>query len=235
MMNCKQVQELLPLSVGLDLEESRQRTVVAHVQSCFTCFDAAKELQEMRRLLREYESPEISQEVYASIRREVLHEIEAESTGTSLRTFIATIFQSRLTWALASALIIASMVAVYFISDRQKVEPAWVNNNPIGVLPGPTDDDSMRPAKPNLRVKESRWIEPRRSQRRKSRSLIIHGSSEMAGLLPQHNVASPNLFPLPQSAASEKVVRMEIQTKDPNIRIIWFSQSKPGLAGTKGT
>jgi len=51
------------------------------------------------------------------------------------------------------------------------------------------------------------------------------------------NPSQPTLFPPHDPSASEKALRLEIQTKDPNIRIIWFTQRepKPALPNSKGT
>jgi predicted anti-sigma-YlaC factor YlaD len=52
-MNCKDVQELLPLYVGGDLKEKRARPVTEHVQSCADCAGSADEYRESRQLLME--------------------------------------------------------------------------------------------------------------------------------------------------------------------------------------
>jgi hypothetical protein len=51
------------------------------------------------------------------------------------------------------------------------------------------------------------------------------------------NLPEPMLFPPRDSAALVKTLRVEIQTKDPNIRIIWFVQqeTKPIIPSSKGT
>jgi hypothetical protein len=50
------------------------------------------------------------------------------------------------------------------------------------------------------------------------------------------SLPEPMLFPHPNSAASIKPLRVEIQTKDPMIRIIWFIQpeTKPVIPVSKG-
>jgi hypothetical protein len=51
----------------------------------------------------------------------------------------------------------------------------------------------------------------------------------------RRNSAEPNSLP-GNDSVPERTLRVEIQTKDPNIRIIWFSQSnsKPALPNSKG-
>jgi hypothetical protein len=39
----------------------------------------------------------------------------------------------------------------------------------------------------------------------------------------RNNLAEPDVVPARDPAISEKTLRVEMQTKDPNIRIIWFT------------
>jgi Putative zinc-finger len=242
-MNCKQILELLPLSVGHDLEEKRERMVAAHLQSCLECFAAAKEFRETRQLLREYGSPAISQDVYAELRGRVLREIQAKSTRLSLPQIVASLFRPRLAWALASVLIVVLVLAIYLTASRREDEPLLANN-PATVQPnvnrqpdqGSLGDKQAGPSTHQTRVNNKRWIEVRRFQPKKSRDLINDRSTQVTAVSSQRNLAEPALFRARDAAASEKTLRMEIQTKDPNIRIIWFAQpkTKAELRSSKG-
>ena len=239
-MNCKQVQKLLPLSVGRDLEQRREQMVDAHLQSCLECVDRAKEFREMRELLRESESPAISQEVYADIRRRVIREIEAESTRPAPPQFVASLFRRRPAWAIASGLIIVSMLAIFFNTNRRNVEPVLGDKHRATVYPVVKHEPDQRSAGETTRephANDTRWIKVRRFQPRKSRDPITDRDTKVAGASPQTNLAESPIFPTRDSAASKKPVRLEIQTSDPNIRIIWFSQpnSKTDLPSSKGT
>ena len=78
-MNCKNVEPLLSLYVGRDLEEGHSRSVAAHLQSCPRCTLVADEYAAASDLLQRYEPPFFSDEIYARIRAQVLNEIERES------------------------------------------------------------------------------------------------------------------------------------------------------------
>ncbi len=59
--------------------------------------------------------------------------------------------------------------------------------------------------------------------------------SMSAQTLPNENDTSEaDAVPAGESARPEKTLRVEMQTKDPNIRIIWFSRS-PNSKFSKGT
>ena len=261
-MNCKQIQELLPLYAGRDLEEKRARLIATHIQSCTECAGSAAEYEETRRLLQEFAPPTFIEATYAGIREQVWREIEQkESTAPSLPQLVAGLFRPRLSWAVASALLlVVSLFALYFIANRstERREVAEVH------APG-------SPQRPEATASNSSLPEPRKdnapltrdkdrikgadtaidgsgdgkppSQRRKhlgtvagrqvvavitpaQRSTVVESSPQANN--PAESGASPQT-----PGGSEKMLRVEMQTKDPNIRIIWFSpqrnkQDSPG-------
>lgn len=254
-MNCKQVQELLPLYVGRDLEEKRERLITAHVHSCAECAGAADEYRETRQLLQDFAPPSFNEDVYVGIRRRVLREIEEESAVPTFPQFVAGWFRPRLTWAIASVVLIAVLLfAIYFIANRGNdgrdvvekrpatVQPS-VNHQPEACSQG--DKQAALPSPSNERIKDERLV---RQPRKKFRDALtdrvnsvaanaLDAKSTVANVSPQTNYSvEPSVFPARDSAASEKILRVEIQTKDPNIRIIWFTspETKPAVPNSKG-
>ena len=238
-MNCKDAQELLPLYVGRDLEERRAKLVMAHVQSCKECAGSVVEYRETRELLQQFTPPPFSEEVYAGIRQRVLHDIEREATAPGMSRLLESLFRPRLRWAVATALLLAvSWFAFYFIANRanERRDGKQLAESGSKVV-GPTSPSikgSVRPpadpVKNRVPVRElAGGTHP--TQRRKGignapdRSATVNGpdtSSLSAETLP-NNLVAPAVVPAPDSATSEKTLRVEIQTKDPNIRIIWFT------------
>lgn len=236
-MNCKHVQKLLPLYVGGDLEERREKLVTAHMQACAECAGSANEYRETRRLMERYAPPTFSEAVYTGIRQHVLREIERESTAPPLTQLVASWFQPRIIWAVATALLIAvSVLAFYFIADRKNDQQQWAN------IPGsvdatqqdehpkvrPQNDSLGTPLRPDLngaagtppalatRSPKSRLSSIAQKVRHSSTAVPSAGDS---------SVDSTDLF-LSTPTTSEKTLRVEMQTKDPNIRIIWFVTEK---------
>jgi hypothetical protein len=84
-------------------------------------------------------------------------------------------------------------------------------------------------------VTDKQRIEVRRFQPKRYRELITDRGTKTVPVSPQTSLSEPTLVPALDSTASEKALRMEIQTKDPNIRIIWFSQpnTKPESRSSK--
>lgn len=252
-MNCKQVENLLPLYVSHDLDAGREQLVAAHVQACNECHSAADEYRETRLMLQEFAPPAFSEDIYAEIRQNVWREIETEAASPSISEVIAGWFRPRLVWAMATALLVAvSVLGVYLIGNRWTVrQPVAVigpeqnptgSNEPTVATPGAVATASPSPSGAGMNGPRQATIhnpERRRDRRRapdRTDSLVAKAPDA-----PPVNAVSPQLnnsAELDSSADhdSGKALRMEIQTKDPNIRIIWFAQqdTKPTSPNSKG-
>ncbi len=232
-MNCKQTEELLPLYAGRELEEKRAMLVNAHLQTCAACARVADEYHEAVQLTGQFAPPIFSDAVYAGIRQRVLREIQTEALAPAWSQTIATSFRSRLTWATAGVLlIVVSIFAIYSVIDRGNVEQRLANR-PANVEHG-TKERSTPPASVNTGGEKQKLASvPQLQRRKRSRATL---ADRMSTVSPQPG-SLPEPMLLPNSASLVKPLRMEIQTKDPMIRIIWFVQpeTKPVIPGPKGT
>lgn len=244
-MNCKHVQELLPLYVSRDLEEKSAQLIQAHLQTCAACAASGDQYRETRRLLEEFATPMFSEAVYNGIRQNVLREIRQESLDSSnLPQFVASLFPRRLTWALAAALLVAvAFSAVYFIANRKGTQ---TNDQPP--LAGGRNVVDRPESTPTKEQEEHQATNPRqqrapapglaggthRFERRKNDATIKRAPSvavkapENTQLIAEaarngNNPTNREIQPVRDSTETKKALRLEIQTKDPNIRIIWFS------------
>ena len=129
-MNCKQLDELLPLYAGRDLDEKRARLVSEHLQICSACARVAGEYRDAVELTQHFAPPVFSDNVYASVRRQVMQQIEDEPTAPLLPQLFASWFRPRMAWAAASALIIAfGFFALYLVVNRTAdVQPVAENH-----------------------------------------------------------------------------------------------------------
>ena len=267
-MNCKHVQELLPLYVGRDLEDKHAKLVMAHLQSCAECAGSANEYRETRQLLQQFAPPPFSEGVYAGIRQRVLREIGRESPEVTVPTmpqFVASLFRPRIRWAIATALVLAvSVFAFYFIANRRNNQPQLAGSgrpvdrtrpdeqanarspvNELAVAPAPSSDGNNGPHSTITGRSTGTYTTiagAHQAQRRKSPAVAAGrtapptvnvavntpdtGPMTAAVSLQSNNLAAPDAFPTRNPATSEKTLRVEMQTKDRNIRIIWFSQQR---------
>jgi len=239
-MNCKHVEELLPLYVGGDLEEELARLVTAHVQTCNGCALSAEEYGEAGQLMQMFEPPPFSDATYRALRSHVLREIQRESTATQgilAFEFLRRAFQPRILWAVSTAVLLAAcLFAYYFVANRSggpqlTGNPGAVSGG-VGALAGPmgNNPDSaltgiqvrqpvLATSPPGPRLNQAAW-----HPRRPSGTPAV--PERLAKFSPETKRAAS-----PTSAEAEKPLRLEIQTSDQNIRIIWFSHSstKEGL------
>jgi hypothetical protein len=241
-MNCKHVQELLPLYVGRDLEAQRAPMIAAHVQSCTECARSLAEYSDTRQLLQEFAPPPFDEAVFDGIRQRVLSEIEGEAPATGLSRLLEGLFRPRLGWAMAAALLLAVCVsAFYFITTRPgnlKGPEVAKSGSTIGV-----PSEAPKPQSPsNTSDRRDPGAERRLagtprtfgSKRTKVPAMVVDSNRSIAAhqfdnlplnaqVLPDdNNGTEPNAVPAVDPVAPERL-RLEIQTNDPNIRIIWFS------------
>jgi hypothetical protein len=238
-MNCKQAEELLPLYAGGDLEERRARFLTAHVQTCAACGRVADEYRESIQLTEQFAPQVFSEAVYAGIRQRVLSEIETKAKAPAWSQTIASLFRPRPSWAIAGVLlIVVSMIAIYFIVNRGSDEQQLADKLPAKVQPGTKEHlnsgrhDNRRadlPSSTNTDGKKQPLAGV--PQPRRKRSSTANNVSPQPRSLPE-----PMMSPHRDSSALVKTLRVEIQTKDPKIRIIWFVQpeTKPVIPSSKG-
>ena len=255
-MNCKNVEPLLSLYVGRDLEEDQSRLVAAHLQSCTKCTLVADEYAGDRQLLQGYEPPLFSDEIYAGIREQVLNEIERESHAHVrpgiFSQLVLALVQPRMRWVTAALLLAISVTALY------------LSRNPLRQLP-------------NDQQVADRITEPnqggRRADVRSEKSKASAGSSSFSkkgqvpmtitrGPITRKRGANPGVVATNRSREFDKTtkvdsstndrvvprvvgvsqpssapapLRVEMQTSDRNIRIIWLSGQRPSAVGRDGS
>jgi Putative zinc-finger len=238
-MNCTQIQKLLPLYAGHDLAQRRERLVTAHLQSCAACELAAAGYRDARALMHDFAPPVFGDDVYAGIRRNVWERIEKEPRTRSLFESMAVLFQPRFAWTAAATLLITiSVVGVYFIIKGFNVRPdivvsvpqtAGPHVEPIPATRGGVllnaDEGLSKPRQadvPKRQRKSDRMTAPDRGN-----SLAAYSSDAQATTIQSSSpvIGTDNLDLGTRGA--EKALRMEIQTKNPNIRIIWFAPTEP--------
>ena len=244
-MNCKQVKELLPLYVGHDLEDGRAGLIATHVQTCTHCAGSVEEYVEASQLLQQFAAPQFSEATYATVRQSVLREIEQESGRLTLRELILGAFQPRLTWAVSTAVLLAvCALAYYLVANRPNVLHDQKANAGIKLAPdgaadgrGPRRGSQVdapgiaissphhrlnplhKTATPNLAGGFHSLVMAKNSRKPRLSQPSWHSKSPDE---PSAVPAVPGTFDT--SVSSGKPMRLEIQTRDPNIRIIWFSQ-----------
>ena len=231
-MNCKQIEDLLPLYASHDLEERIERLVNSHLQSCAACAGAAAEYRDTRQLLQKFAPPPFSEDIYAEMRRKVWRQIETESTTSPFSSLIAIWFRPRLRWAVATALLVAvSAIVILLIGGRSDHNPPTVKRN-VGIEQPGQSEPSTAPLPSGVGNKNQRLPDTHQPGQRNDRKVVIGRLNSVAmtasrtpSTLPTASGPNDSIPPANlTNRDSQKTLRMEIQTKNPNIRIIWFAQ-----------
>jgi hypothetical protein len=255
-MNCKNVEPLLSLYVGCDLEEEHSRLVAAHLQSCTKCTLAADEYAGARQLLQGYEPPFFSDEIYAGIREQVLNKIERESDaparpGIFSQLFLALV-QPRMRWVTAALLLAISVTALYLSRNPLRQLP---NDQQVAVRTRePNQADSradVRSEKSNASAGSSSFSNEGQVCMATMRSPITRKREATPGVVATNRSRELDKTTKVDSSTNDRVVqrvvgvsqpssapaplRVEMQTSDRNIRIIWLSGQRPSAGGRDGS
>lgn len=240
-MSCGRARKLVPLHAAGDLAGWRARRVAAHVESCDPCRRLAAEFAAAREWARAAaEPPEFGADFYEGLRASVLDEIRRAGRPAAPRRapLFDALYGRRLAYATSFALaLVACALAFNFYSRRAKdAPPSQLATTPAGAVevampaPEPRDHapqptparDGGRPS-PRPRPQLAAGNNPRKTltlPRRATPAEAGRESSAGASVPPSpRQVAFAEAVP----AKTGEVARIEIQTADPNIRIIWLS------------
>jgi hypothetical protein len=248
-MNCQLAAELLPLHAGDDLVNARRRAALAaHLSDCDACRRLADEWAESRSLLRLHAPPEFDAAFFDGIRRAVMQEISAPRTPSGLAKLCALVLRPR-TLAYAAALLpivaAATLVALLFFQTKPALQLAAGGSSMTAIIGAarPVIDKNVElpplkgaaannRANSTLRAKRDARrdvVSPQLASRAQSpgNTGAAIGASSAAASRAFTRATSPDA-PLSDRAAAtlpdeRKLLRIEWQTRDPNVRIIWLT------------
>ena len=227
-MNCRRMEELIPLYVEGDLDEHSASHVRSHLQACVACRARAAEYEASQAWLRAYGPPDFDEAFVDSIRAGVMRELGAsEATPPFVERLKLWLAPRRLAAAL---IVIFIALALFIYSSKSRVNhqddqaAGHQSTPPVEKLP---DNQNVQPDKPR-RISHP----PRRTARRAAPLLANHLQRDARrATMPQDHFVAPPLkamsaMPVDSNNAatySQEKLRIEFQTADPNIRIIWFA------------
>lgn len=217
-MKCRRVEEVLPLLVEGDLGRRKSLRMAKHLEDCRSCRDLAAEYRESQSWLRtNSQKLDLDESVFDGLRRQVLSQIRQDNVATGVRgpRFIPAVA--------VGILIIVAGIALYFSQrDRQSDgsrSPELVQEQ--RETPAGTPQKVIRAAVPrsaSKRVKPRRRVTP-----------AVRVEREEVAITPTEQPLVSDVPEVSMSGSAEQVdphtLRIEIQTSDPNIRIIWFARS----------
>jgi hypothetical protein len=250
-LDCKRASELMPLYAANDLEDARADDVALHLASCDACSRLAGEFAESRRLLVEaFATPEFGAEFYASIRGDVLARVGGNREPFSPASLLAALFARRFIYAASLALvIIACGLALQHFHQAtrettSKIESARNDAHeptPIQRLDSSSHAPQTQPHTGTRKESATQYDATGTASRRNAPHRAATDQHDATATMIAPRVdrdAVARAIPSPvngtqttvepaSSSVAPEVSRIEIQTADPNIRIIWLAPQKP--------
>jgi len=214
---------MISFFVAGDLVGAPEREVATHLAVCERCRQLAEEFSDSSSLLTQaFAPPEFGAEFYSGIRDAVLGEITRDRRRSKPALF-------RRPWIYATAfaaVVIASGLMLQRFGSTRRATPTDLARAPqvTGQPTSPPEVPSPRkkhelPGKRRAQSSNVLALAPHLS----SRDLIASQATRDGGTQIEPVVQSPTRVRPVALAASSQISRIEIQTADPNIRIIWLS------------
>ena len=216
-MNCTRIEKLLPLAAGDDLAPREMTQVRAHLAQCAACRAEAAALAESRARWQQPLSDGLFDETFFAALRAATHaELMAEQMKAAAREATEKRFALGWFWrplplaACAALLLTAGIWLSHLIQMKGTPPPDIVITPPAPVQPLLPKLFSVAPPKPLLAQAVKRAKPVTRAKSLLPLSLELPSS--------QLVLAEARSEP-----SAPEMLRMEIQTADPNIRIIWLT------------
>jgi hypothetical protein len=231
-MNCRRIEQLLPLYAGGDLKSSLATRIASHLEWCGRCNWLADEFKESQSWLRSYESPVFDEAFVGDLKQRVLEGVaEPRSRASVLTSWIGQWNRRQVLALAATCFVVAAMLALYTYQSRVKLD-----SNIVSKVSSREDSPETK-GKPVSKPASGASFKAGQVAAKRHHSF----KSQTAGseIASRHLEAPPkrpdeggsahanaieqldNSSDVP--ADSREMLRIEIQTSDPNIRIIWFS------------
>jgi anti-sigma factor RsiW len=213
-MNCTHTAELLPLYVADDLPPAKAEIVRDHLRECSECQTLAEEFSESREWLQSAAVADLPDTFYEDLRADVWRSIDTEKARFP---FWANLFP-RLNWwpvlASAAALLVFAFGLFTLRHDTGSIglptPPA-----PVAVVKPTPEIMPLSGAVAKVEIKS-----PKAKLTRRQDTLPL-----IRVPLPVAPLRVPELARIDQPAIEQgpEMIRIEIQTADPNVRIIWLA------------
>jgi anti-sigma factor RsiW len=210
-MTCQAIHELLPLFVESDLPRRKTERVRAHLAACAACRGLADEYRQSQQWLHAAPRPTIGGAALEGMRRAVWRRIEREPRPAPLWLAIERGWAALRRWASQPA-IAAAAVFLVVLGSVALTRVGGLGGSRLGAqLDIDQEATLVEAANEDLAAAES-------PEDPESGSFLAAATPEEMA----EGSESGDAEPIVEGAASNDM-RIEIQTKDPDVRIIWFT------------
>jgi Putative zinc-finger len=239
-MNCTRIAKLIPLYTGGDLPPLQAEIVREHLRNCAQCNQIAAEYEESRDWLRALEAPQLDDAVFNDLRDGVHSEIRRTRSRPSLFELLAPVWEMRFAPAAAAVLLLLISGLIVYFNRHQSMDI------PLTAIKKHPDSHRIPASQRENKVANNdlnQQIVRRRSRRgapaKQKLPYFSFPALETMALFNEPTTPRIDLGELESIPAVDieeelgakddiEMLRIEIQTADPNIRIIWLGpKDKP--------
>jgi hypothetical protein len=226
-MNCTQIKRLIPLYVGGDLNAQQIAGLRKHIETCERCRDLVAQFEESRSWLRDLTAPQFDEAVFENLRAAVREEIAQVESRPSLFDLLIPVWNLRSVIAASLALALLTAGLLLYTNRPKSPDKPLMTSSPASVE-RQNHEEIANTGSPS-QIRRKKFIATNRSRRKTETNLPVialnnhFGGSEFT--LPAHSdIATKQVE---DEDLNREMLRIEIQTADPNIRIIWIAPKNP--------
>jgi len=203
-MSCTHISELIPLYISRDLDESETEAVGQHLLSCEPCRSLESQYREADSWLKSLSEVEPETPANGELRARVNHQLDTvETKRIGWKTVV-------LAGAIAAALLITSAFALTMYKGTDQINH---DAGSVAIIRQEPVPQTLSPALPKV------------SRRRLTVRLASHSSVSRKYAMPPFKAVEIADVKRSPETATHTPMRIEIQTSDPNIRIIWLTDN----------
>jgi hypothetical protein len=248
-MRCTHAEKLIPLFAGDDLPAREAAALRRHLESCANCRRLADEFEESRDWLRGFAAPQFDDSMLDGMRDSVLQGIGRIENRARWLQWVVPGLNLRFVASLAALLLIAFIAAYVYRGKQRQMAPD--KDYAVEIKPGGDQKNSSTGPRTDEDFRVNPSPIPTQYPSRKRRQRINESPGEKPVQLPDLAIAKPRISPLAinirpifdlppdtdiamdDAIFNREMTRIEFQTADPNIRIIWLTPKDSNPSSTK--
>jgi anti-sigma-K factor RskA len=238
-MNCPKFETQIALYVGGDLSNKEAKELEQHLSNCQECSQFMVGLQESLLSLTNFGQLNIDEQVFTTLRANVMAEIRKQNQQIGWWQKIFNFSFGSWRYALVSSVILAVLATstyLLFVNKKEVTNQATVNQTnsslekpvvkPDNKLAKSEVINNIEEVRQPVEHKKNRYIKVNRKiNKNVVKDIEPTNTSEIALVNDINKSNSGQKFTIDNVALEnimDNKVKMEIQTSNPNIRIIWF-------------